>query len=316
MEDANTNDNRGPMPKFDGTGSAEFWLETIHTLLEEKEIDANHQAKRAALYLKGAASTWYQESGLWKRDELTWEAFRTRVIQRFAHKTPRHVIISEIGKMKMNKSEDVREFGGRIHSEASKAEPAIDEVDLCGMFLRALPAHYHTLDPAVEEGESQFEALVNECRRIQVLDVDSGSGGGGKHSGSDVSDKPDKVGNKRFNGECNYCKKKGHKEKDCRKKQADEGKGKGKASDDEVESNRPRTREANRKARWNPKTHERVEDKGEEGELKCWFCGELGHKKTDCPKLKKLNALLEEIDDEHDSEKASEVKLRTGKRLN
>jgi hypothetical protein len=263
--------------------------------MAEKGVKDDDLVRRATIYLKGTAATWYRESGLWKDDDLKWEDFCSRITQRFDNKTPRHVVIMDIAKMKLKAKEDIRDFGGRITSAASRAEPEIDETDLCGMLLKALPPHYRTLNPTTKSGESKFEALVNECRRIQVYDAESTSGSG--PSMSDKSGEETNGGDKRFRGTCNYCKRQGHKEAECRKKKADAMKT-GDGGRAGADSSQYKTRAGNSSAHWDPKTHQKVNGRPTESVngIVCWFCNREGHKKQDCPKLKKLNAMLDEMD--------------------
>jgi hypothetical protein len=171
------------------------------------------------------------------------------------------------------------------------------------MLIKSLPPHYRTLQVQVKPGEDAFELLVAECRRVQIYYVDveasteanAGRTPGAKGKGPSETAK--------FTGECHYCHKIGHKEADCRKKMED-NKTRPKysitASTSEPTkstSSTRETRDSNKKIAWDPRTHQRI-DKETVGVITCWFCGREGHKKDECPKLKKLNALINDDDDE------------------
>jgi len=290
------------LPKFDGTGSVEFWLGLMQGVILERAWEAAQVVKRASLLLRGDAKTWYENARLYSR-ELTWDQFSALATQRFSRKNPRHVVSASIGRLKPKAREDIRDFAARMTALANQAEPAIDAADMCGMFLKALPVHYRTLNVAEVEGEDQFEALVHACRRIQMLDSDSDVGveapltraarvpaaaDANADEGSKRKDYVKPAG--KFTGSCFYCKRPGHKEEECRLKKSDEAATQRK----EVPDHRPgpSTRDTNRRVGWDPKTHQRVNKEG----IHCVFCGDNDHEQEDCHKWKRVLALVSDDD--------------------
>lgn len=280
------------IPKFDGSGSVDFWLSMVEAAQVAHEWDDADMVKRSCLYLRGEAKSWFENGRLWEKN-LTWDQFKTLITQRFSRKTPRHVVTADIGRLKPKPKEDIRDFAARMSALAHTSEPAIDAVDMCGMLLKALPPHYRTVRVETEADEDEFEALVNELRRIQVLDADteteapkredkSRTGGGNNSRGGQTHPK--------FNGTCNYCGIKGHKEKDCRKKKR-ELEQRQTQQGPQAQGSRMELRKTNGQTRWDPKTHQPYKT----GEIHCMFCGEDDHVRDDCHLWKRMLAMVAEV---------------------
>lgn len=288
-----TDQDSDTISKFDGSGSVDFWLSMVEAAQVAKEWRNEDMVKRACLLLRGEAKNWFENGRLWEKD-LTWAQFKTLIEQRFSRKTPRHVVTANIGRLKLKPKEDIRDFAARMSALAHSSEPAIDATDMCGMLLKALPPHYRTVRVSTAEDEDEFEALVNECRRVQVLDADietdpprqeeqrTGAGGGKSARGGQRQQQ------RSFNGTCNYCGIKGHKERDCRKKKAQEQQQTGGGT--QSQGSRMETRKGNSQVRWDPKTHQQYKS----GELHCMFCGEDDHVRDDCHIWKRMLALVVE----------------------
>jgi len=283
----------GMLSNFDGTGNIDFWLSVVEAVKVERNWKDEDLVKRACLLLRGEAKLWFEHGRLWEKKDLTWDQFSTLIKQRFSRKVPRHVVTANIGKLKLKAKEDIRDFASRMSDLANQSEPKIDDSDMCGMLMKALPVYYHTVHVDEEEDEDQFEAMVNACRRIQLLDTDADMGVPAErpeHGGRERDERP-KVNNvgpsrKKFTGNCNYCGKPGHKEFECHKKERDEAEAKPQAT---ARGARPNTRESNRNAQWDPRTHQKIKP---EGVNCCMFCGEEDHEREDCYMWKRLSALI------------------------
>ncbi len=294
--------------KFDGTGNVDFWLAQVEAVKTEKRWEEADLVKRSSLLLRGEAKNWYENGRLWEKKDMTWTRFSTLIKQRFSRKSPRHVVSSSIGKLKLKPKEDVRDFAARMNALANQSDPAIDNTDMCGMLLKALPVHYRTVHVTTEEGEDSFESLVNACRRIQLLDADSDTGGEGAGGNNSKDDKNGRGDNpKKFTGTCNYCGKMGHKEAECHKKARHIKLNKNQGGN---ERTGPNTRETNKDAAWDPKTHQRF---SKQEKVTCSFCGKDGHVRDDCYKWKRLNAMIGD-DDEMNEPGPSSAAPKSGRK--
>ena len=279
-------DSSDMIAKFDGSGSVDFWLSLLEAVQVANEWEDGEMVKRASLLLRGEAKTWFEHGRLWEKN-LTWDQFKPLIKQRFSRKTPRHVVTASIGRLKLKQREDIRDFAARMSALANTSEPAIDTSDMCGMLLKALPPHYRTVRVEAVDGEDDFEALVNECRRIQLLDADADAEQprNEDHKSAPKDQKTNSGKAKQFTGTCNYCHIKGHKERDCRKKKRDLGE-----ADHQGQGPRYQmeTRESTRQARFDPKTHQRIKS----GDIHCLFCDADDHIRDDCYLWKRMIALV------------------------
>jgi len=113
-----------------------------------------------------------------------------------------------------------------LRDEAATAGVTIEERYYVLVILCSLPASYSTFFTgilstadlsSITAGDISACIIDEYTRRTSDPSVAAM-----KPSGSSSYNKP-----KKFNGNCNYCSKKGHKEEVCRKKKADKGKDKG-----------------------------------------------------------------------------------------
>ena len=121
--------------KFDGTGNIDFWLKLVEAARVEKGWKEEDLVKRATLLLRGEAKTWFENGRLWEREDMDWKTFSNLIRQRFSRSVPRHVVLTNIGKLKLKPREDVRDFAARMMALAHQSEPAIDTVDMCGIII-------------------------------------------------------------------------------------------------------------------------------------------------------------------------------------
>lgn len=115
------------VPKFDDTGSVNFWLKLVEAARVEKSWKEEDLVKRACLLLRGEAKTCFEHGRLWEREDLDWEEFSNLIQQRFSRSVPRHVVSANIGKLRLKPREDIRDFADRMMALAHQSEPAIDE---------------------------------------------------------------------------------------------------------------------------------------------------------------------------------------------
>jgi len=279
------------LPKFrqgSGLDDAEEFLEKFESIMEAAEIAERRYKALLKTCLDPVDYNWAK-----KHEGANWKGFKEKFVEHFKAPNANMLWIKELQEMKVSRDLSVQKYTDKFRSIIKKLKMSDKEEMAVYYYRQGLPTW-------MEIGITPSIAMIRRTKegKVSIDDIEAIA------LELEANRKETTVTKKKS---CGYCSRIGHVESECFLKKMNTGSGKRME-----ESSRPRMTERKRdeprnvvskapEARKEPKKDDTKRDTEME-QKKCYYCGEMGHIKKDCPVLNKKDRAIKYVAVEKDTQ--------------